>query len=215
VTLSPDGRFVYTGSHSSGAGYGAIQAFARELAPSCSAVAASTTAGVPVSVPLSCSDPNGDPLTLQVSSGPAHGALGSVDQGAKSVTYTPSAGFVGHDSFSYTASDGRAATPAATAAIDVAAAPPPGPGPGPGPGPDPTPTPPSGTPPTGSTCKVPKLIGLRLAKAKKKLSAAHCKLGKVKRPKHRRRGLVVIKQSPQRGTHTAKPVTLKLGKPKN
>jgi 6-phosphogluconolactonase (cycloisomerase 2 family) len=206
VAVSPNGRFVYSGSHSSGGSGGAIQAFARELAPSCSAVGASTTAGVAVSVPLSCSDPNSDPLTLQVAGGPANGVLGAVDQGTQSVMYTPHAGFVGHDSFSYAASDGRAAAPAATAGIDVAQAPPPGPGPGPGPGPDPTPTP--------STCKVPKLLGLSLARAKRKLGKAHCKLGKVKRPKHHRRGLVVIKQSPKRGTTTAKAVTLNLGKPK-
>lgn len=215
VALSPNGRFVYTGSHSGGGGVGAIQGFARELAPSCSASSATTTAGAAVTVPLSCTDPNGDPLTLSLSGGkPAHGVLGSIDQAARTTLYTPDDGFVGHDSFMYTASDGRAGTAPATADIDVAAAP--GPRPEPGPGPDPSPGPGPGPdprpPPTAAVCKVPTLVGLRLARAKKKLAKAHCKLGKVKRPKHRRHGLVVVKQSPKRGVVTTKRVTLKLGK---
>jgi hypothetical protein len=102
------------------------------------------------------------------------------------------------------------------AGVDVATAPPdpvPGPDPGPNPGPDPDPGPNPG-PPAASTCKVPKLIGLRLGRAKKKLAKAHCKLGKVKRPKHRPKVLVVVKQSPKGGAKTKKPVALKLGKPK-
>jgi hypothetical protein len=133
-----------------------------------------------------------------------------VDQSARTITYTPASGFVGHDSFTYTASDGRAGAPAAgTASIDVTAAPPsPGPDPSPNPTPDPTPTPPA-------TCKVPKLIGLHLANAKKRLAKAHCKLGKVKKPKHGRAAtLVVTNQSPKAGKRTSKPVTLKLGKAK-
>jgi hypothetical protein len=58
-------------------------------------------------------------------------------------------------------------------------------------------------------CRVPKLKGLSLAKAKRRLRAAHCKLGKVKRPKLRKgRGtivrLVVKKQSPRPGKVLAK-----------
>jgi hypothetical protein len=214
VALSPNGRFVYMGGHSGSGISGAIQGFARELAPTCTDVAASTTVGVAVTVPLSCSDPNGDSLTLSAAN-PSHGVLGAVDQTARTVVYTPAAGFLGHDSFTYTASDGRAGTGPATAGIDVAATPPPDPGPNPQPGPDPDPTPgPDPTPPAGATCKVPKLIGLRLVRARAKLTKAHCKLGAVRRPKHRRRGLVVVKQSPRRGVVTAKRVTVKLGKKK-
>jgi 6-phosphogluconolactonase (cycloisomerase 2 family) len=217
IAVSPNGRFVYSGSHSGTTGLGAIQAYSRELAPSCSASSASTSAGVAVSVPLACTDPNGDSLTLSIVGGkPAHGVLGTIDQAARTTLYTPADGFVGHDSFMYTASDGRAGTTAASAGIDVAAAPDPspgpgpdpspGPGPGPGPGPDPSPG------PTAATCKVPKLVGLRLTRAKKKLAKAHCKLGKVRRPKHRRNGLVVVQQSPKSGVATKKRVAVRLGK---
>ena len=53
-----------------------------------------------------CTDPDGDPLTLAIASGPAHGSLGAIAGGA--VTYTPNAGAFGTDSFTYTASDGTA-----------------------------------------------------------------------------------------------------------
>jgi hypothetical protein len=55
-------------------------------------------------VPLTCSDINGDPTTLSVTSGPAHGTLSAIDQGQ--VTYTPAPGYVGANEFSFAASDG-------------------------------------------------------------------------------------------------------------
>jgi hypothetical protein len=213
VAISPDGRFVYSASRSGTGSVGAIQAFARELPPTCVDSSASTTAGVPVNVPLTCSDPNGDPLGLNVAAAPAHGSLGPVDQAAATVTSTPNPGYVGHDSFTYVGSDGRVGTTPSTASVDVSEAPPaPGPGPQPGPepspGPDPTPSP----TPSPATCKVPKLTGLTLAKAKKRLARAHCRLGKVTKPKHRRHGLVVVKQSPKPGATTTRRVKVKLAR---
>jgi hypothetical protein len=61
-------------------------------------------------------DPDGDPLTLTgVSAGSANG--GAVTKGS-AITYTPPAGFVGSDSFTYSISDGRGGT--ATASVTVA-----------------------------------------------------------------------------------------------
>jgi hypothetical protein len=56
--------------------------------------------------------------------------------------------------------------------------------------------------PPSSGCVVPKLAGKSLAKAKAKLAAAHCSLGKVLRPK-RGRGLVVRSSSPAAGSTLA------------
>ncbi|MDE0934356.1 MAG: tandem-95 repeat protein [Mariniblastus sp.] len=50
------------------------------------------------------SDVDGDSLTVDSVNQPANGAV--VDNGDGTVTYTPTTGFVGGDSFSYTASDG-------------------------------------------------------------------------------------------------------------
>mgnify|MGYP000005862283 CR=1 FL=1 len=65
------------------------------------------------------SDPDGDPLSLDGFTQPAHGSL--VDNGDGTLTYTPDAGYAGADSFSYTISDG---TDTATATVDLTINPP-------------------------------------------------------------------------------------------
>ncbi len=86
-------------------------------APSCAAVSRTTAVGEPVSVPLACTDPDGDPLTLSIVAGPSKGALGSIAGDA--VTYTPNAGEFGADSFTYRATDGTTAAAPATASITI------------------------------------------------------------------------------------------------
>ncbi len=66
-------------------------------------VAASTTAGTPVTIPLAASDPNGDQLTLRVVGQPAHGSAGIAGTTA---TYRPDPGFTGSDTFTFAAWDG-------------------------------------------------------------------------------------------------------------
>ena len=70
-----------------------------------------------------------------------------------------------------------------------------------------------------ATCKVPKLVGLSLAKAKSALGAAGCTAGKVTKPKPkkgRKLGALVVKSSaPGAGASTSGSVALTLGpKPK-
>ena len=77
-------------------------------------------------VPLSCSDVDGDPVTIEVVSGPAHGALGTIDQVADTVTFDPDPGFTGEDSFEIRGIANSVASPAATVSITVEGA---GPGP--------------------------------------------------------------------------------------
>ena len=57
-------------------------------------------------MPLSCSDADGDPLTLSIAGVPTKGTLGAISSGA--VTYTPNAGDFGTDTFTYKANDGTA-----------------------------------------------------------------------------------------------------------
>lgn len=89
------------------------------------------------------------------------------------------------------------------------------------PQPQPQPQPPQPAPPP--QCAVPKLKGLSLRAARRKLSRAHCKLGKVKKPKLRKSAtkkptLVVARQSPGAGKKLANGskvnVTLAVKKPK-
>ena len=64
-------------------------------------------------MPLACTDPDGDELTLSIVDGPSKGSLGAIL--GDEVTYTPDAGEFGADSFTYRASDGLADSAPATA----------------------------------------------------------------------------------------------------
>jgi len=63
------------------------------------------------------SDPDGDPLTAVLVTGPSHGSLTLNANG--SFSYTPAADFAGSDSFTYKASDGTAQSNPATVTITV------------------------------------------------------------------------------------------------
>jgi VCBS repeat-containing protein len=63
------------------------------------------------------SDPDGDALTASLVSGPRHGSLRLNADG--SFTYTPRLLFIGTDSFTYRAGDGRATSAPATVTITV------------------------------------------------------------------------------------------------
>jgi hypothetical protein len=73
------------------------------------------------------------------------------------------------------------------------------------------------TPPVAASCTVPKLAGESLGQAKRALSAAHCALGKVTKPKaktDRKLGLLLVKSSsppPGASLPAASKVSLKLG----
>ncbi len=66
------------------------------------------------------SDPDGDPLTAVLGTGPSHGSL--TLNGNRSFSYTPTADFAGSDSFSYRASDGTLTSNVATVTIGVTGA---------------------------------------------------------------------------------------------
>ncbi len=83
--------------------------------PTAAPVDASTGEDTPVLIDLAGSDPDGDPLSYSVISGPTNGSLsGSGD----SRTYSPNSGFTGTDSFVYQVDDGSA-TDQATVTITV------------------------------------------------------------------------------------------------
>jgi VCBS repeat-containing protein len=65
-------------------------------------------------------DPQGYALSAQLAAGPANGTASLNADG--SFTYTPQAGFVGTDTFTYKAFDGFSTSPAATVTITVSAA---------------------------------------------------------------------------------------------
>jgi hypothetical protein len=72
-----------------------------------------------VSIPVLANDtdPDSDPLMVTDATDPAHGSVAINGDGT--VTYTPDAGYVGGDSFTYTAGDGRGGTDSAGVSITV------------------------------------------------------------------------------------------------
>jgi hypothetical protein len=72
---------------------------------------------VTISVLANDSDADGDSLTVSGTSQPAHGD--AVVNGDATVTYTPNAGFIGTDAFTYTISDGRGGSAGATVSVMV------------------------------------------------------------------------------------------------
>ncbi len=118
LAVSPDGASVYVAAEASNA----LVSFTREVAPTCAAVTSKAPAGRSTAIQLSCSDLNLDPLTLSVTHSPAHGTLGSIGEGG-AAGYTPAVGYVGADSFTYTASDGSLTSTSATVTITVTSPP--------------------------------------------------------------------------------------------
>ena len=83
---------------------------------------ATTAFNTPVTIPVLAndSDPNGDALSI---TSVTQGARGAVTlNGSATVTYTPTAGYSGTDSFTYTISDGNGGTATATVNLIVNAA---------------------------------------------------------------------------------------------
>ncbi len=76
----------------------------------------STTENTPLSITLTASDPDGDPLTFDVTSFPGFGSLTGT---APNLTYTPGSDLVGTDSFSFVANDGDADSNTGTISITI------------------------------------------------------------------------------------------------
>jgi Bacterial Ig domain len=74
--------------------------------------------GTTARITLSASDPNGDPLTYTVLTLPVHGHLSSTPP---NLSYTPNAGYVGSDSFTFKANDGTSDSNTAQVNITVTA----------------------------------------------------------------------------------------------
>jgi hypothetical protein len=92
-------------------------------APTVSGGSFTTDEDQPLDSSVSASDPDGDPITLSVTSGPSNGGVSLNDDGT--FTYTPNAGYSGDDSFTFHAYDTYDYSDDATVTITVT--PPPAP----------------------------------------------------------------------------------------
>ena len=83
---------------------------------------ATTNEDTTVTITLSGSDPDGEPLTFSIVSGPSNGVLGPIiptGPTTATVDYSPNLNYFGPDSFVYQASDGNGGTDNATVSITV------------------------------------------------------------------------------------------------
>ena len=86
--------------------------------------AVSTNEDTTVTITLSGTDADGDPLTFSIVSGPAHGSLGAIvptGPTTATVNYSPALNYNGGDSFVYRADDGNGGTDDATVTITIVA----------------------------------------------------------------------------------------------
>ncbi len=84
---------------------------------------ATTNEDTTVTITLSGSDADGDPLTFSIVSGPSNGALGPIVPAGPTtatVNYSPGLNYFGGDSFVFQANDGNGGTDNATVTITVA-----------------------------------------------------------------------------------------------
>ncbi len=73
----------------------------------------------PKPITLTATDPNNDPLTYSIVQQPTHGTISPPGTGGAARTYTPTAGYVGPDSFTFNANDGTFDSNTATVSITV------------------------------------------------------------------------------------------------
>jgi uncharacterized delta-60 repeat protein len=78
-------------------------------------------APVVVAVLANDSDPDGNPLTVAIATAPANGTAVANPNGT--VTYTPNAGFIGTNTFTYSISDGQGGVATASVNVTVSATP--------------------------------------------------------------------------------------------
>ena len=103
-----------------------IGAFELQVPPVCTGTAATTAAGgSTVTIALPCTESAAGPLTLAIAQGPAHGTLGSINAATRTISYTPTRGFAGTDTFTYTGSDTGGTSAPARVTVTVPAPPPP------------------------------------------------------------------------------------------
>ena len=118
VALDTTNHVLYV-AYDPTSGPGVVDQFSYTPPPTCSAKTASTKGGIPTSLALSCTDSAGAAVTYAIKAAPAHGTLSGLDPATGAVTYTPTAGFTGTDTFTYTATSVDGTSAPATVSVTV------------------------------------------------------------------------------------------------
>jgi hypothetical protein len=92
--------------------------WATNFSPACQNASINVPVNGFVTIPLSCSDREGQTVDRALVTNPAHGNLGQI-QNDNSVVYTPNKDFKGTDSFTFKGNDGTSDSSPATITVDV------------------------------------------------------------------------------------------------
>jgi Bacterial Ig domain/WD40-like Beta Propeller Repeat len=123
VAVAPSGLLGFSALRVQPASGGSIASFVLDAAPSCQSKTIAVKKRTALRIPLTCTDPNGDVITLEIQAPPTWGTLSAIDQSADRVTYTPPPARKGKDTFKYGATARGATGPAATVTLTITAAP--------------------------------------------------------------------------------------------
>jgi hypothetical protein len=119
LAADPSALNVYATSDTKGM----LASIVRDYGPVCHAASVAVPFNTAVPVRLDCTDPNGDPLTYAITTGPASGRLEGLEQATGQVVYAPPSGFSGADQFSYRATGRGVSSAPVAVALGVAAGP--------------------------------------------------------------------------------------------
>ena len=124
VVLSPDNRYVIATSGSLEVAGHVTSLKVDQFAPVCTSHSRLVGKNNPTTLRLSCSDADGDPLTMSVAAGSPHGTLSAINQVDDSLVFTPGRNFLGTTNFTYVAvsANGVRSAPA-TVRVTVAGCP--------------------------------------------------------------------------------------------
>ena len=87
--------------------------------PTCTPLSDTVNGPQGKTIQLTCTDPDGQPLSYAITANPSHGTLSSLNPAAGTVVYTPTRGYAVPDAFAFSATDGAADAPAVTASLTV------------------------------------------------------------------------------------------------
>lgn len=117
LVTAPEGRAVYALTSRALHRFVPVEPGGANRPPACSDASVHGKPDRELRIPLTCIDPDGDPVTLRITEQPAHGTLGEPD--ADGVAYRPAAGFRGEDALRFRAEDDEGATADAAVRVTV------------------------------------------------------------------------------------------------
>jgi Big-like domain-containing protein len=123
VAVTPSGLLGFSALRVSPATGGSIASFVLDAAPACQSKTVAVKTRAALRIPLACTDPNGDIVTLEIEAPPTWGTLSAIDQANDRVTYTPHPTRKGTDNFKYSGTARGSSGAPATVTLTITAAP--------------------------------------------------------------------------------------------